>query len=429
MLSLAVVTADSEIVHRVQHLASEGATLTVASDPVAAAELVAAHDQDVLLVDLSNPALLPKAGLLSRVTRGLVLIQKTRGGPPQITAYEPSEVAQAIERIRRMARRRKRSATGAILGDAPIMAQLREQIAKVASFPDVSVLVLGETGTGKELVAQAIHESTCGAERPFVAINCAAIPEALLESELFGHQSGAFTGATGSKPGLLEAARYGTLFLDEIGEMPLALQPKLLRVLESRTFRRVGSNATLPFEARVVSATNRPPSGATPSGLRPDLFYRLGGLKLSLPPLRERIEDVPLLVEHFLESFAERNRVAPQSITTDAVVLLQSHAWPGNARELRCIVEHAAIVADGARVEGKHVETAFQSQRTWSGSARSATPRAPLRAVEQGMIEKAFKQHRGNVSRAAAELGISRSTLRDKLRRYGLVRGGEGCGS
>ncbi len=416
-------------VQRVQHLAPDGFTITVASDAAAAAELVASHDQDALLVDLSNPALLPKAGLLERVTRGLVLIQKTHAGPPQITAFEHSDLAHAIERIRRMARRRMRSATSAVLGNAPIMGQIREQIAKVASYPDVPVLVLGETGTGKDVVAQAIHESTCGADRPFVAINCAAIPEALLESELFGHQSGAFTGATGAKPGLLEAARHGTLFLDEIGEMPLALQPKLLRVLESRTFRRVGSNATLPFEARVVSATNRPPSGATPSGLRPDLFYRLGGLKLSLPPLRERAEDVPLLVEHFLEAFAERNRIPPQSITSDAIVMLQAHSWPGNARELRCIVEHAAIVADGARVDADHVETAFQSQRTWPASERNATPRAALRAVEQGMIEKAFKQHRGNVSRAAAELGISRSTLRDKLRRYGLLRGGEGFGS
>lgn len=313
-----------------------------------------------------------------------------------------------------------------ILGETPPMDEVRRRIESVARFPHVAVLITGETGTGKELVARGIHDTACGPGVPFVAINCAAIPENLFESELFGHQSGSFTGAKGARPGLLEVARGGTVFLDEVGEMPLSIQPKLLRVLEARTFRRVGSNANVTLDARVISATN---ARMDSTRLRPDLYYRLCGFHIATPPLRERLGDLPALARRFLDEFAVRSRLPPLRLDPGALEELSRHDWPGNVRELRAVVEHMAITATGADVGAAEARAAI-FRHPQSGTIRisremvalpNPTPEAPAgrpwRDVQRELILEAFRKSDGNVSRAARELQIPRSTFRDLLRR------------
>jgi DNA-binding NtrC family response regulator len=314
-----------------------------------------------------------------------------------------------------------------ILGESSATRLVREQIRSVARYADVPVLVLGETGTGKELVARALHDSTSdAAARPFVAINCAAIPESLFESELFGHEAGAYTGARSARVGLLESASGGTVFLDEVGEMPAAMQPKLLRVLESREFRRVGANQTIPLRARLVSATNRNPWLASSSTMRPDLLYRLAGFTLRLPPLRERTGDIPILARRFVAAFAERYAAPRLHLTQEAVELLDAHQWPGNIRELRVVTEHACIVCHGGAITPADVRSALAARR--HGSEPSATrngalePPRPttgrgLRDLEREIILGALNANSGNISRTARQLGLPRSTLRAKLKR------------
>jgi DNA-binding NtrC family response regulator len=317
-------------------------------------------------------------------------------------------------------------AADCILGRTPRVQVIREQIRSVARFREVPVLVAGETGTGKELVAQAIHRLS-GTEGPLVSINCAAIPETLFESELFGHELGSFTGATASRVGLLEAAGDGTLFFDEIGEMPPQLQPKLLRVLETREFRRVGGNRDLPFRARAISATNRGlVGGDTP--VRSDLYFRLSGFTILAPPLRERMADVSLLARHFLATFHARYPEAPGELTPAALAVLHGYAWPGNVRELRAVVQQAAMLARGPSVRVPEVTAVLRERQACLG-ASPASPGArdfralgaePLRETERRLITDAWSESGKSVSGAARSLGLPRTTLRDKLRRYGL---------
>jgi two-component system, NtrC family, response regulator AtoC len=313
-----------------------------------------------------------------------------------------------------------------ILGESSAIRLVREQIRSVARYADVPVLVLGETGTGKELVARALHDSTDAAARPFVAINCAAIPESLFESELFGHEAGAYTGARSARVGLFESATGGTVFLDEVGEMPAAMQPKLLRVLESREFRRVGANRTIPLRARIVSATNRNPWLASSSTMRPDLLYRLAGFTLRLPPLRERTGDIPILARRFVAAFAERYGAPRLRLTQEATELLDAHQWPGNIRELRVVTEHACIVSHGGAITPADVRAALGARRhggepsaVRNGAVEAPRPTAGrgLRDLEREIILSALSANSGNISRTARQLGIPRSTLRAKLKR------------
>lgn len=317
---------------------------------------------------------------------------------------------------------------GGLLGASAAMRTLRRQVASVTRFRDIAVLIYGETGTGKELIARAIHDSG-GATGPFVSVNCAAVPESLFESELFGHEAGAYTGARGTRRGLLEEAANGTLFLDEVGEMPSALQPKLLRVLEAKTFRRVGSSEQIAFRARVVSATNAPLPPAPGATLRADLYYRLNGFTVITPPLRTRLDDVPVLAEHFARVFAERYPEAPLRVSDTALQVLLGYDWPGNVRELRTVVEQAAMVADGAEIGARAVRLALEG-RSKSGEHQftSSVPpgfreREPksLPDLERTLIVQAFEASGGNMSRAARRLGIPRTTLRDKLKRLGVI--------
>ena len=326
-----------------------------------------------------------------------------------------------------------------VRGRSAAIRRVREQIRRVAKFRDVSVLVLGETGVGKELVAQAIHRASHASGAPFVAINCAAIPEALFESELFGHESGAFTGARGTRVGLLESAASGTLFLDEIGDMPIALQPKLLRALETREFRRVGGTRTIPLAARVVSATHGggPEGGAV--GLREDLRYRLAGFTLRVPPLRERLEDVEPLARTFLSEFAARNGIEEPELEEGALARLLVHSFPGNVRELRRIVERCAILCESGSITATDVEDAFARAPTFGrettfpvaegGGARPPQSGIDVRPVqgaalpelERELMLTAYRESGQNLSLAARRLGIPRTTLRDRLSRFGAL--------
>jgi two-component system response regulator AtoC len=300
---------------------------------------------------------------------------------------------------------------------------------KVGTCRAATVLVCGETGTGKELFARGIHACSSHSDDPFVAINCAAIPESLLESELFGHERGAFTDARAMKRGLLEVAGRGTIFLDEIGELPLKLQPKLLRILEQRTFRRVGGSVELPIAARVIAGTNVSLSDAVDSGaFREDLFYRLSVVRLDLPPLRERSGDVELLARHFLRDLARESDGVPATLSADALTALCTHRWPGNVRELKNVIERAVIVAGGKTIQLQHL--LFQRRRSVQGDVdvecgmviRIPPGGKTLDEIESEAIQATLALTHGNLSATARILGISRPTLGRKLRSAGLER-------
>src|SRR5438128_7644602 len=258
-----------------------------------------------------------------------------------------------VKELRRQ--RRERGTFGPLIGNSPEMRKLY-QIIEQAAPTSASVLISGESGTGKELVANTIHQLSPRAAFPFVAINCAAIPETLLESEIFGHEKGAFTGAAERRQGCFELADRGTLFLDEIGEMTPATQVKLLRVLQERTFRRLGGRAEQSVDVRVIAATNIDPAEAVKSGkLREDLYYRLNVFSFRLPTLRERKEDLPLLVQAFINEFNTRNQKSIAGVDQQAMRTLEQYAWPGNVRELRNVIERATILATGQFIEQKHL--------------------------------------------------------------------------
>jgi len=289
-----------------------------------------------------------------------------------------------------------------------------EQAAPTAA----SVLVHGESGTGKELVAQTIHDLSPRAAQPYVGINCAAIPETLLESELFGHERGAFTGAYDRRLGCFEMANRGTLFLDEIAEMASVMQVKLLRVLQERSFRRLGGRDELSVDVRVVAATNADPEEAVRSGrLREDLYYRLNVFAIQLPPLRERLDDIPLLVQSFLDEFNVRNSKAVRAVAPEALKALESYAWPGNIRELRNVIERATILAEGEFIERKHLPPPVAS----GGAPPRAITLAPGTTVEEAerrLIVLTLEYTGNNKTRAAEILGISLKTLHNKLNRF-----------
>jgi len=297
------------------------------------------------------------------------------------------------------------------------------QVRQIASTR-VPVLILGETGTGKELVARAIHEESPRAGKPFVAINCGALPEQLLESELFGHERGAFTGAERAKRGLFEQANGGTLFLDEVGDTSPALQVKLLRVLETGELRALGATATRRVEVRIVSATHRDLELAVEEGrFRQDLLYRLNTVTIDLPPLRRRRVDIPFLAQHFAEEFGEANA---RRITLDEDFLeaLAAHDFPGNVRELRNAVERAiALTRPGESVSAQQLPSGIGESRAREALAASASGslRERVLRVEEAAIREALERHCGNRTHAAAELGLSRLGLRNKMKRMGIA--------
>jgi DNA-binding NtrC family response regulator len=333
-----------------------------------------------------------------------------------IEKMEPLRVAQG------------RAAAQGLIGRSPPFQQMLELVARVGPA-QASVLLLGESGTGKELVARAIHEASARSAAPLVVVDCASLPETLFESELFGHERGAFTGANASKPGLVEAASGGTLFLDEVGDIPLPMQVKLLRLLESGTYRRVGSTELRRTDVRVVSATHRRLKGMVAEGrFREDLYYRLSTFPIRLPALRERADDIPLLAAALIKRVAPQRRLA---LSSDALACLHDYPFPGNVRELRNVLERAALLSDGTTIERAHVERALDvdAQATTPAAPASSGPELPapaaqaadpsLRGVARATLRAQLQVHRGNRAELARKLGISERSLYRKLREMG----------
>lgn len=311
-----------------------------------------------------------------------------------------------------------------ILGSSPAIHAMREIIATVAPT-EATVLITGESGTGKELVAHALHAGSARAQKPLVTVNCAALAENLLESELFGHERGAFTGADRRRDGRFVQADGGTLFLDEIGEMPLPLQAKLLRALQQGEVQRVGADTALTVDVRVLAATNRDLREAVAQKrFREDLYFRLNVISIEVPPLRERREDVPLLAAHFLERFAARNRKSVRGFSPQALACLRRYGWPGNVRELENAVERAVILCMGDLITERELPAdvmAGGGQGPCAGEPASLAG-LPLDAVERRAIEETLRQTGDNKSEAARRLGITRATLHNKLRKYGMEK-------
>jgi DNA-binding NtrC family response regulator len=318
---------------------------------------------------------------------------------------------------------------GAIVGNSAALQQVLTRVEQVASTAS-TVLLLGETGTGKEMVARAIHLNSDRADHPFVAVNCAALPGELLESELFGHEKGSFSGALAQRKGRFELADRGTLFLDEVGDLSLEVQVKLLRVLQEREFERIGGTSTIKVDVRVISATHRDLLSMVEGGtFRQDLYYRLNVFPLELPPLRERGEDVLLLAEHFLEKFARQNRRSPFVLSSDASAALMSNAWPGNVRELQNVLERAAIVAGQEEINLTHLDFGrrptgpmprFPAGPTRAPAAAIAPLRTRLQDEEKASITRAIEGSSGNIAAAARVLGINRSTLYFRIKKFGM---------
>jgi two-component system response regulator AtoC len=310
--------------------------------------------------------------------------------------------------------------TMSIIGISGPIERARGLIRKLACARDATVLITGESGTGKELAARALHDESSRADRPFVDVACTTLPSTLLESELFGHERGAFTDARTRHLGLLDRAAAGTLFLDEIGDMHLLLQAKLLRVLEQKRYRRVGGTEDIVADVRIVAATNVDLLAAVRKGrFREDLYYRIAGLVLHMPSLRDRREDVPLLAQHFVAHYAARWNQQVLHLTTGAVQALVDHDWPGNVRELRNVIERAMILCESCTIDAGDLELS----NTTSGSARELDlPRGgvDMKSLERALVQQALERTRGNVTRAARLLGMTRDQVRYRIHKFAL---------
>jgi nitrogen regulation protein NR(I) len=418
---------------------------------------------DVVITDLKLPGLdgLELVRQLHRAKSKLPIILITAHGTTE-TAIEatkwgafdyvpkPFEVeelldltAKAIESSRLMSEPVEMgdaaSARTAIVGKSRAMQAIYKEIGRIAATP-VTVLIRGDTGTGKELIARAIYQHSDRAAAPFIAINCAAIPEALLESELFGHERGAFTGADARRIGRFEQASGGTIFLDEIGDMDANLQAKLLRVLQDKSIQRVGGKETIPVEVRVIAATHRDLDAAIRERhFREDLFYRLSGVTITLPPLNQRAEDIPDMIRYFLRRYGREVGVAAPSITPEAIAFLQSQSWPGNVRELENAVRKALLIARDYTIGIDHVkEIMAKSRQPMAASHQSHADYISelMDQVERGDLQNAFekmladlepelysqaiRRANGNLTKAAQWLGVTRLKMREKLKEFGL---------
>ncbi len=440
-------------------LGGEGFTVVVAADGQAALDTLANEAADLVLCDLRMPTLDGLdflAHYRSRGGRALVIIMSAYGDDDaaidamQRGAYDyipkPFRADQVLlvvrkaverERLRRTVEQLEEEITalrapdgagaGGIIGRSEALRSVINVAQKVARYPS-SVLITGESGTGKELVARLVHRSSPRSGAPLVAVNCGAIPEQLLESELFGHAKGAFTGATAERGGLFEEAEGGTIFLDEIGELPVALQVKLLRVLQEGEVRRVGDDATHSVDVRVVAATSRDLDAEVAAGrFRSDLFYRINVVHLHLPPLRDRGEDVAELALHFLASYNARLGLSVAAIAPAAMRLLMNHTWPGNVRELENVIERAMVLAEGERLEPDTLPAAVRSPgRAGDNGAPSPVAEHDLSVkrqteqLERDLIRRALERTGGNRTRAAELLDLSHRALLYKIREYGL---------
>jgi two-component system NtrC family response regulator len=424
-----------------------GHEVTVCPDGNTAVAALERNSYDCILVDLDMPGrsgieVIAKAKELSPHTDAVVLTGKSsletavaalrHGAFDYLT--KPCKLIELQALLDRVAEKRaltnkylaikrqlqRLEGKSELIGTSAAMERVRKLIAKVAPT-NSTALVLGETGTGKELVARALHDQSLRVDMPFVAINCGALPESLIESELFGHRRGSFTGADEHRVGLFEVASGGTLFLDEIGELPKAMQAKLLRFLESGEIRRVGENTSFTVDVRVVCATHRQIEQMVDEGdFREDLMFRINTFEIALPPLRERIDDIGQLATHFARRFRSGTRPADELLSPEALGVLRAHSWPGNVRELANVIERAMILSDGGPITPEHLPTRFEGRPARPGSTAglkavgSSTPQT-LREMEMQVIHQTLERLGGNKPKAAEELGISLKTLYNKL--------------
>lgn len=438
-------------------LAALSCEIVEAGDGTAALGEIARGDPDLVICDIRMPGM-----------DGLTLVKRlaAQENPPpviMVTAYGSERIAvdamkagaydyvskpydvdelrclaqNALETVRLRRENetlrdeiRRRSGYGLLIGRSGAMDRVCDMIGKVAGT-DAAVLIHGESGTGKELVARAIHEQGGRKDRPFVAVNAAALPTELIESELFGHENGAFTGAVSRRKGKFELADGGTLFLDEIGDMRPETQAKLLRVLQEQRFERLGGSETVAVDVRMISATNRDlPDEIAEGRFREDLYYRLRVVDIFLPPLRERRDDISLLVRHFLDQYNRKHGKAVGEVPADVMKVLAAHAWPGNVRELMHAVERAVIFAEGAvlsldllpeEIRSGGVEAAGAEAAGWTeGVLFQNAKQASVRAFEAAFIRSALERHKGNMTRTAPAIGMKRQALQQKVRELGI---------
>ena len=445
---LLIVEDDEDIRSQMRWALAESYDVQIASDRSSALETLRAHEPQVVLLDLGLP---PSPG---EITEGLAVLndvlriasttkviivsgQSDRANALKaITdgAYDflakPIEIEELkiilkrafylaqLEREKRDLENRLPSGTfEGMLGTSRQMQDVFSGIRKVAATP-VPVLILGESGTGKERVAAAIHNLSPQSAGPFVAINCGAIPENLLESELFGHEKGSFTGAHAQRQGKVETAEGGTLFLDEIGELPQSLQVKFLRFLQERVIQRVGGRKDIPINARVIAATNADLKKSMVEGqFREDLYYRLAVVTIKLPPLREREGDIPVLAQSFLKRFAAECGVEKKGFTASALRHLEQYHWPGNVREMENRIRRAVIMSEGARVTESDLELTLGEVPLAGRTLQEARDE-----LDRQMVTQALRRQKGNISAAASQLGISRPTLYELMDKFGLRR-------
>jgi DNA-binding NtrC family response regulator len=446
-----IVVADDEQTAREslgEILRQDGYEVLLAQDGEEALALVAREDPDILLTDLRMPRLGGEE-LLERVRKGypgvtVVLmtahgtiasaVRALRAGAEEYLTkpIDVEELEHLVEAV--LGRRRLAAETRLlrerlddkyrfenILGTSPAMLEVFRLVEQVAPSP-ASILVTGESGTGKELIAQAIHQRSPRRDAPFVKVSCAALPETLLESELFGHERGAFTGAVARRAGRFEAAAGGTIFLDEIGDVPAGMQVKLLRFLQERQFERLGGNQTQTVDVRVIAATHQDLQARILEGaFREDLYYRLNVVEIPLPPLRGRAGDIPLLAEFFLRKAAAANRKTIEGLTPDALSLLQRASWPGNVRQLEHAVERAVILARGPLLGADLFPGIAPEEGAASPSVPEAGPPVPGSSIddlERDAIIRTMESVGGSVTRAAAILKISPRAIQYKMKRY-----------
>lgn len=446
-MRIKILIVDDEPSHRLMLRANLKAEYDVfeAEDGLQAVEAVRQQFFDLVLMDIRMPGMdgLDALAQIKQISPGILVFLMTafesvasarvalqRGASDYIV--KPMDVEELKANINRLLEYRtlqrenillkerlgEQFAESNITARSAKMREILENVALIAPS-DATVLILGESGTGKELIANLIHEHSPRAKAPFVKINCAALTETLLESELFGHERGAFTGATTRKEGRFELADGGSLLLDEIGEMNQATQTKLLRVLQEQQFERVGGTQTIHVDVRIIAATNKNLEGEVKAGrFREDLYYRLNVVPIQLPPLRERREDIPLLAEHFLRHYAAKNHRAVKWILPESLDLFMRYDWPGNIRELENAIERGVIIARGEYLTPAELPLAIRQNVLPTGRTDN---KGTLKEMEREWITRTLTQVDGNRTRAAKILGITRKTLQNKIKEYGLA--------
>ena len=452
-----LVVDDDKLILRIleEFLTQNGFAPTLATDGEEAEKLFAAEEFDVVLTDIMMPKMdgLELLGRIKEKDPDIPVIIITGSGDDQIQSKawdqgaflyvtKPIDynflnlaIRQAADKLSLVRQNRRLSelvektlSFEGIIGSSGRMQEVFSLIAKVASS-NASILIQGESGTGKELIARAIHFNSPRKEESFRVVNCAAIPRELMESELFGHMRGSFTGAIADKKGKFELANKGTIFLDEIGDLDISLQAKILRALQEREFERVGGAQPIRVNIRLIAATHKDLARAMQDGsFREDLFYRLSVIPLRIPPLRERKEDIPYLAEHFLKKYSQENAKSIRGLSPEAVKVLWAYDWPGNVRELENCMERAVVMAEFDRIQPSDLPWALQSgEISAAGSSEGGANQGslwrlgrPMREVEREYILKTLQEMKGNKTRTAEVLGISVRGLRDKLKEYGV---------